>query len=505
MSDIDKVIEKEVDWRLRVFDSLTFPTLVLNPQREIISANRVFLEQYNLDSDEVLGKKCHEILYLPLEYCVSSFCPLANVIKDKKGHSIIKRIPLQDGSERWEDRVFSPILNDNGELIYIIESIRDITRQKNLERVLKETEDFLEKLVQSSASAIVAADRNGDILLMNQAAEELFGFAIDEAVQAITVEDLYPPGTARAIMKWLRDEDHGGKGKLSSTIINIKNADGEEIPVEITAAIIYDNNREVATMGIYNDLREKLAVEKKLKEAQLQLAQTEKMASLGQLAAGVAHEINNPLTGILFYANLAMENLDEDNPLREDLEFVIEDVHRCKDIVKNLLAYSRQQNPTRNIIHLNALLNQSLALIRDQKVFKDVHMVKDLSDSMMLIHADKNQLSQVVINLVMNAVDAMNEQGNLILKTYRDKALGKVFLEIQDSGTGIPVENLSKIFDPFFTTKELGKGTGLGLSTAYGIVQENGGKISVKETGPQGTIFLVELPLYQVSEDTEED
>jgi two-component system NtrC family sensor kinase len=257
-------------------------------------------------------------------------------------------------------------------------------------------------------------------------------------------------------------------------------------------------------MGIYNDLRERLAVEKTLKETQVQLAQSEKMASLGQLSAGVAHEINNPLTGILLYSSMALEKLEKGNPLTEHLKYIVEDVNRCKAIVKNLLSYSRQSNSTKEIIPLNTLVGQSLNLIRDRKLFGNVVITKELSGEMMLIHGDRNQLAQVIINLVMNACAAMDGEGILTFRTYRDKQDKKGFVEVSDTGCGIREEHLTKIFDPFFTTKETGKGTGLGLSTAYGIVQENGGHICVKETSPSGTTFLVELPLYVPSEDQDD-
>ena len=502
MTPSKQKVFQEIDWRLRVFDSLSFPTLILKPDREIINANQIFLKRFGLDIDEVVGRKCHEITYGLDEPCLMDICPISKVLSDKKGHSVIRRVIAEDGLERWEDRVFSPILDHNGEVAYVMDSIRDVTRVYALERELRETKEFLEKVIHSSPTAIVAADRAGKILLMNEAAENLFGFKLKDVIMGSkTVESLYPQGQAREIMKKLRDESMGGKGKLAGAQVPILNADGEEIPAEMTASIIYEGDREAATMGIFFDLRDKLEVEKKLKEAQAQLAQSEKMASLGQLAAGVAHEINNPLTGILFYSNLALESLPEDSSLREDLGYVIEDVHRCKDIVKNLLAYSRQTSPSKNIIQLNDMIAQSLNLFRDQKLFGNIKVVKELSDEMMLVHVDKNQMSQVIINLVMNAVAAMNEKGTLTFRTYRDKALQKVYLEVSDSGCGIPEANMSKIFDPFFTTKELGKGTGLGLSTAYGIVQENGGAISVKETTPNGTTFLVELPIYQPSED----
>jgi PAS domain S-box-containing protein len=424
-----------------------------------------------------------------------SVCPLPKVMAYRDGHSTLRQVTNSRGEEGWEDRVFSPILDETGQVIYVMESIRDVTKIKSLERALKETEELFEKVIQSSASAIIAADRDGNILIMNRAAEDLFGFTVREARGEKNVTDLYPPGKAREIMRDLRSEKKGGKGKLRASEVMILNARGEEIPVELSASIIYEDSKEIATMGIYNDLRPRLRVEKTLKEARAQIAQSEKMASLGQLSAGIAHEINNPLTGILMYASMALENM-EGNPLAEHLRYIVEDVNRCKGIVQNLLAYSRRSKPNVGTIALNTLVDQGLNLIRDQKLFGNIAVLKELSEDMILVRGDRNRLTQVIINLVMNACAAMNGEGILTFSTYRDKPDKKAFLEISDTGCGIPEENLPRIFDPFFTTKEPGKGTGLGLSTSYGIVKEAGGGICVKETSPQGTTFLVELPLY---------
>ena len=487
---------EEKDWRQRVFESLSFPTLILRPDKVIVTANRRFLDKYGLSMEHVTGKTCHEVFYRSKKPCSMSVCPLPKVLAYREGHSILRQVTDSRGREGWEDRVFSPILDESGQVIYIMESIRDVTKVKSLERALKETEELFEKVIQSSASAIVAADRDGNILIMNRAAEELFGFTVREARGEKNVTDLYHPGKAKEIMRDLRSEKKGGKGKLHPTEVMILNAKGEEIPVELSASIIYEGGKEIATMGIYNDLRPRLAVEKTLQEARAQIAHSEKMASLGQLSAGIAHEINNPLTGILMYASMTLENMDEGDPMAEHLRYIVEDVNRCKGIVQNLLTYSRRTKPTVGIIALNTLVDQGLNLIRDQKLFGNIAVLKELSEEMILISGDRNRLTQVIINLVMNACAAMNGEGVLTFRTYRDKPNKKAFLEVSDTGCGIPEENVPKIFDPFFTTKEPGKGTGLGLSTAYGIVQEAGGRIGVKETSPQGTTFLVEIPLY---------
>ena len=497
---MNQKLMNELDWRLRVFDSLSFPTLILKPDKTILSANQIFLQRHGLTLDQIVGRHCHEVFY-NAHTCPNKVCPFQKVLTEKNGTTVMRRHTTRSGKRLYEDRVFSPILDENGEVAYIMESVRDVTRQKNLELALKETEAFLEKVILGSPIAIVAADRYGHILLMNPAAEELFGYSNPFAVRHVTADQLYPPGTASQIMRFLED----AQGKLPSIKTTIRNAQGENIPVDLTASIIYEDGEAVATVGIYTDLREKLAVEKQLKEAQAQLAQSEKMASLGQLAAGVAHEINNPLTGILFYATLRLEGMDHDDPERADVQAVIDDVKRCRDIVQNLLAYSRQSSPMKDMIQLNTLVDQSINLIRDPKLFRNIEIERIFSDEMMMLHVDKNQISQVIINLVINAVHAMHGDGKLTLSTYRNKFEGKAFLEISDTGCGIAAQDLPKIFDPFYTTKAPGEGTGLGLSTAYGLLKENRGEIRVKETGSSGTTFIIEFELYSSAQDQDLD
>ena len=493
-------LTEELDWRIKVFDTIPLPALILTPNKIIISANQAFLEKKGTALDKVVGKACHQVFYHMDEPCSKAICPFSKVINEKKWQSVVRRVEFDGNEEIWVDRIFSPILDENGDVKFVMEFVRDVPRVITLEKRPIRMRQFLDKIIQSSPNAIVVADIDGHILLMNQAAEKLFGYSMEEAIRIKSAEDFYPPGKAKEIMRKLKSDYFGGKGKLTATRFDVVNSAGETIPVEMAANVIYEGDKEVATTGIFYDLREKMAAEKKLEEAVIHMARSEKMASLGQLAAGVAHEINNPLTGILLYANLALERLDKADPLRKYLETVLDDAERCKDIVKHLLAYSRQQSPVKEIFQVNSLIEESLNLIRDQKRFLNIKIVREMSDDMLLIRADKNQLSQVIINLVMNAIDAMERKGTLIFRTFFSKSNEKVYIEISDTGCGIPEEDLSKVFDPFFTTKGIERGTGLGLSTSYGIVQENGGYISIKETSPMGTTFLIELPLYETHE-----
>jgi len=497
MSDNHNLDDDAAEWRLRVFDSLSYPTLILKPDRTVVAANEKFHQRHKTFNADIVGKTCDGIFTddhpTNPDLCTTEDCPVQRVLTTKQLQTVILKSTDGFGSEAWEERFFSPILAEEGAVKYIIESIRDVTAVKRLEKKYSDVRQLIDKVVESSVNAILAANRQGEIILMNTAAENLFGYSADDA-NHINIEDFYPPGVARTIMRKLRDETLGEKGKLPSTQVRIVTKHGMEVPVEMTAAIIYEDGREAATAAIFSDLREKFAVQKKLEKAESQLFQSEKLASLGRLAAGVAHEINNPLTSILLYGNLMKEKLEADHPLAKHLSYVLEDAERCKEIVKNLLAYSRQTRPSKDFFYLNNLVGESLRLIRDQKLFMNVDVVKDLDACQILVNADKNQLCQVLINLIINAFDAMGGHGTLTLKTFRDRKTGMACIEITDTGTGIPPENLAKVFDPFFTTKELGKGTGLGLSMAYGIMEENHGRISIKNTGPGGTTILLELP-----------
>jgi two-component system NtrC family sensor kinase len=233
---------------------------------------------------------------------------------------------------------------------------------------------------------------------------------------------------------------------------------------------------------------------------QTRVAQSERLASLGMLAAGVAHEVNNPLGGILALTALTLEDMEAANPNRENLEEVIRQTERCRDIVNRLLEFSRQSKTDEELVDMNDILEKTLSLISKQSVFFNVTIEKRYDPDLPEVLADRSQFQQVFMNLLMNAVQAMNERGTLSIVTRRDASRENIEIAISDTGCGIPQGQINRIFDPFFTTKASGQGTGLGLSIAYGIVTTHGGTITVQSETGKGSTFTIRIPIAAVRE-----
>jgi two-component system, NtrC family, sensor kinase len=230
---------------------------------------------------------------------------------------------------------------------------------------------------------------------------------------------------------------------------------------------------------------------------QIRVAQSERLASLGMLAAGIAHEINNPLGGMLALAALTLEDMSEDHPDRENLQEVIRQCERCRDIVRGLLDFSRQSKGKMENVDVNELLEKTLSLVLKHSLFLNVKVDRHYDPDLPGVTADKPQLQEVFMNLLVNASQAMQEQGRIAVATGYSREDRFVEVRISDTGQGIPPEYLNRIFDPFFTTKAGGQGTGLGLSIAYGIISEHQGTISVESEVGKGSTFTIRLPAGQ--------
>ncbi|MBI4690374.1 MAG: HAMP domain-containing protein [Nitrospirae bacterium] len=266
-------------------------------------------------------------------------------------------------------------------------------------------------------------------------------------------------------------------------------------------AMTFDLKKAKDELVEWGNTLEKKVEEKteEIKKAQTKLIHSEKLASLGRMAAGVAHEINSPLTGIVTFGHLLRDKFPEDSQEREDVEVIIEQANRCSNIIKGLLGFARATSAEKGLININDLVNSSLNMVQHKADFFDIKVVLNLDESLPPLRVDASQIQQVFLNMIINAADAMEGKGTFTVTTRKVVENGSSFAEVEfnDTGHGIMEENIPKLFEPFFTTKPVGKGTGLGLAVSHGIIQDHGGRIRVKSELGKGTSFFVRLPYYE--------
>ncbi len=237
-----------------------------------------------------------------------------------------------------------------------------------------------------------------------------------------------------------------------------------------------------------------ITLQKRLENEYHQLVlRTEKLSALGRMAAGIAHEINNPLTGILLYSSNLIKKVSAEGPLKKGLAVIIGEVQRCKGIVQNLLEFSRDKKPESVLANINEIIEKALNVLENEFRLHHISVEKDLSGDMPDNLLALNQMQQVFVNLLLNAVEAIQGKGKITVRSHVDPGQTRQRVEISDTGCGIPQESMNKIFDPFFSTKE--SGTGLGLAVSYGIIQQHGGHIQVSSRPGEGTRFTIEIPL----------
>ncbi|MCS7336902.1 MAG: cache domain-containing protein [Verrucomicrobiae bacterium] len=233
------------------------------------------------------------------------------------------------------------------------------------------------------------------------------------------------------------------------------------------------------------------------------IMESERLAHIGQLAAGVAHEINNPLQGIVTYSHLLLERARPDDANREFLEKIVKQADRCRNIIRGLLDFARQRKPEKRLSNVNRVVEECLGLVANQALFHNIKIVRNLAPDLPLLLMDPSQMQQVFMNMIINAAEAMNGAGQLTVTTRHVPDASAVEIEFTDTGHGIKEEDMERIFDPFFTTKEAGHGTGLGLAISYGIVKEHKGTITVQSEVGRGTTFTIRLPVSAVEQEAQ--
>jgi two-component system, NtrC family, sensor kinase len=368
--------------------------------------------------------------------------------------------------------------------------------RKEVERAvsdLKESEERYKKLIESAEDIIVTMNEEGKILSINPYGATLFG-KIPEALLGQDLLNLFDPKSAALQENLLKRVfvTHKSKNLEYQAQIN-----GQEYWLHANFKPLSDAQGHIlSVLGIIRNVTESKMVEQ-------QLAHTEKLASLGSLAAGVAHEINNPLGIILGFTDLLLEKAKADSQEMQILQTMERQGLQCKKIVENLLSFARIPEKSADFSKVNDDLEKVLVVVQNTLLIRKINLERRFQEDLPEVRADSRQLQQVFLNIINNAVDAMGKEGGkLIITTRLAQDPGLLEILFQDSGAGIGEEDQGKIFDPFFTTKGIGKGTGLGLSVSYAIITKFGGRISVVESktadkypGNSGTVFKITLPV----------
>ncbi|MBW1902252.1 MAG: PAS domain S-box protein [Deltaproteobacteria bacterium] len=483
-----------------ILDSLPYRIMVVNMDLTVETVNQTFIREFGIDRNQIEGKHCFELRHGLNKPCneFGRSCFLRDhiqEIKEKGLFSTVNEFADENGETRYDVITISPIFDERGELVQILEASRDITERVKLEKEVEKSNTFFENMIQSTVDGIVVVDTKGNVLIFNEGMEGLTGYSSEEIINRGHLSMFYDIDVAKENMKKMRSNEFGPVGKLNPTSLLVKNKDGDEIPVTLSASVITIDGEEIGSVGVFTDMREILKMRKNLEEAHLQLVQTEKIASVGRMAAGVAHEINNPLSGVLIYAELLKEDLKDQPQCLEDIQQVIDQTLRCKKIVSEMLEFSRQSVGKTSSFNLAYLITKCLGFLVNQAIFQDIEVVKKIEPDMPEIVGDMGQLQQVFTNLFINAVHAMESKGELRIAAKYDNSISFFIIKVSDTGPGIPVELRDKIFDIFFTTKPVGTGTGLGLSISQNIIKLHGGNISFECPPEGGTTFTIELPL----------
>ena len=375
-------------------------------------------------------------------------------------------------------------------VVYQRRSTRSLKRQVSVQ------EEFISSVVQNSVDAIVFIDNDNQVKMWNKGAEMIFGYTAEEMLGS-RFRRLIPPDIDAEEELGRIENEVREKGVLRNDQVQRITKSGKRITVNISRTMLYNKEGEpLGSTAIIKDVTEKVEMDK-------HIYNTEKLASIGILAAGVAHEINNPLAVILGFADLLKEKFEEGSSEREDLQLIEGNANHAKKIVENLLGFARVTEGLEDHVDINRALTTVNNIVQNTLMTKKVEFVTDIDANLPPVVGDAREFQQVVFNLINNAVAAMDEEGGtLTMKAWVENS--RVLVQVKDTGAGIPERIKGQIFDPFFTTKKVGQGTGLGLSLCYGIVQKYGGRIDFTSVSreddtdaPSGTTFTVSMPLYE--------
>jgi len=458
----------------------TFVEASLNALIDVIKTSQYLSsDQYLIDSYILFSKSKLNLLEVSQVYSLGRFSFLHNLDKSKDFE--YDPIIIIGFLDEIIEQVFARY-----SLLYQSAQTKGLIQDRNrLARKLETNQRYLKTILHKSDTAIAVIDKNEKFVSWNKGAEKMFGYTEEEVIgQPATF--LLPH-----VEKYMEELDYikrevslTGDVKLLDTERVTKF--GKTIPVQLTVTQLpsSDGKSDGRTIIIHD--------KSQVKQLQQQIDQSEKLAVIGQLAAGVAHEIGNPLASISSLVQLMQRKNNEDQ-LSQQLKTIKENIDRISKIVRELVDFSRPPAEDQALLPITDILKTAVGIVKYDKRVKKVDFVTEMNSELPLINIIPDQLLQVFVNILINSLDAIAGEGKIEVKTYLEKDL--VCIDIKDNGYGMGPEIVNKIFDPFFTTKEVGKGTGLGLSVSYGIIKKLNGNITVKSKLNEGSVFTIQLPV----------
>ena len=433
---------------------------------------------------------------------ITGFIPQAaeGFARALSGEVLVSEQPIADveGAEHWFETTSAPVVDEQGRIIGVCLNARDVSEQKMAERALRESEARYRDLFDNASDLVCITLASGEFQYVNKAWNELTGYS-DEELRRLRFADVVHPDSLelyRAISRRV------GEGQTVDHVeLVLLNNSGGPIILDGNLSSTSSDGGPAMIRGIYRDITERKRVEEQLRRA-------ERMQSAGRLAGGVAHEVNNMMTGVLGFSHFLLKSLAPEDPRRAEVQEIIKAGTRAADVTRQLLAFTRQQILRPEPLEINAVLERMERLLR-RSLGEEHQLILSLSPEAGMIRADSAQFEQVLVNLLLNARDAISGPGRVTIATspvFLDEAYAQrhsaiaipsgayILLAVSDTGCGMDSMVQSRIFEPFFTTKPTGQGTGLGLSTVYGIVKQSGGFIWAYSEVNRGTTFKIYLP-----------
>ena len=499
----------------QILDSIPDAVLVMNREGEVERVNARFHNITGLKIEDLCALKCFDPFTrkeqqdagacnacTEFHLCFGStcrkydpnagekaICPFEHVFQTGRATQFVQTDSNNSGQESYYEITANPIFDEEGNIVRVVETARLITEQVMLKRETEENEQRFRQFIDNAHDMITIKDAGGRYLVINPKAAALFGKKPDDFLGKTDFE-VFPHKLAKILTA--KDKKTIEKGEYS-TVEETLELHGHEFYLDTVRFPLFDYKGDVT--GVCSITRD-VTQQKSLQRA---VIQSEKLAAVGKLAASVAHELNNPLTGILTFAEELKMDADPYDPIVQDFDTIIREAMRCRQIVRDLLDYARLSRPQRQSMNINHVVERSLSLVRKQAAFHDVTFDLKLANDLPDLNIDPNQMQQVFLNLIINAAEAMKNAGKIYIRSFIAPDGRSVEVSVQDEGPGISPEMLKHIFEPFYSTKgELGNG--LGLNVVQSIVDQHGGNIQVESEVGKGATFRIMLPASQSEE-----